>query len=234
MVNVIICDDNKKDLDNVVKIVDKYMIDNKLEYNKYIFNDYNEMFMKLIKEKLPFKIYILDIEAPSRSGIDVAREIRSIDYDSSIVFLTGHNDLGIELLKEDIPFTSFINKFVKCDERLNKCLTNSLNIMHNKRVLKIKDRNTLYTINFDNILYITKDSFERKTIIVTDYDEFRLNNTLNSVREMLNSDFIQTHRACIINKNRVNKIDYLNKTILFDNNMSTDLLSNKYKKEVLK
>lgn len=234
MFNVIICDDNKNDLQKVYNIVTKYMKSNNLEYEKHIFNDYNDKFMEIVNKKLPFKIYILDIETPSRSGIDVAREIRRKDVDSAIIFLTGHNELGIDLLKEDIPFTAFINKFVNCEDRLNNCLTKTLNLMHKKRVLRIKDTNTLYTINIDDILYITKDSFERKTIIITDYDEFRVGNSLNSIKEMLNDDFIQTHRSCIINKNRTCKIDYSNKTITFDNNEMIDLLSNKYRKEVLK
>lgn len=234
MFNVIICDDNKNDLQKVYNIVTKYMESNNLDYKKHIYYDYNDNFMEIVNKKIPFKIYILDIETPSRSGIDVAREIRRKDVDSAIIFLTGHNELGMDLLKEDIPFTAFINKFVNCEDRLNNCLNKTLNLMHKKRVLRIKDTNILYTINIDDILYITKDSFERKTIIITDYDEFRVNNSLNSIKEMLNDDFIQTHRACIINKNRTCRIDYSNKTITFDNNEKIDLLSSKYKREVLR
>lgn len=234
MFNVIICDDNRNDLQKVCNIVTKYMESNNLDYKKHIYYDYNDNFMEIVNKKIPFKIYILDIETPSRSGIDVAREIRKKDVDSAIIFLTGHNELGMDLLKEDIPFTAFINKFVNCEYRLNNCLMRTLNLMHKKRVLRIKDANNLYIINIDDILYITKDSFERKTIIMTDYDEFRVNNSLNSIREMLNDDFLQTHRACIINKNRTCRIDYSNKTITFDNNEEIDLLSSKYKREVLR
>ena len=73
MLNIVICDDNKRDLDRVAKLVDKFMKANRYEYKKYIYSDFNDDFMKLVKTKLPFRIYILDIETPSRSGIDVAR-----------------------------------------------------------------------------------------------------------------------------------------------------------------
>lgn len=234
MINVIICDDNKNDLAKIYKTVVKFMNQNKLKFNKYIFQDYNEEFMKIIKQKMSFKIYILDIETPSRSGIDVAREIRLKDYNSAIIFLTGHNELGMELLKEDIYFTAFINKFIDCDKRLSSCLHKALNLMHKKRILKIQDKNTLYTINMDDILYITKDSVERKTIIVTDYENFKVNNSLSSIKEMLSGEFVQTHRACIINKDRTCKIDFSSKLIVFDNNQTIDLLSNTYRKEVVK
>lgn len=234
MVNVIICDDNKKDLEKVYKVVTNFMETNKLDYKKYVFSDYNDSFMNIIKIKMSFKIYILDIETPSRSGIDVAREIRKKDTMSPIIFLTGHNELGLDLLKEDIPFTAFINKFVNCEARLKKCISNAIRQMYKHRILKIKDGNSLYTINLDDIIYITKDSFERKTVIVTDNDEFKLNKSLSSIKEMLDDSFVQTHRACIINKNRTVKIDFANRTILFDNKDEIDLISSKYRKEVLK
>ena len=58
--------------------------------------------MKFLKSKVPFRIYILDIETPSRSGIDVAREIRNKDLESVIIFLTGHDELGHIILNNDL------------------------------------------------------------------------------------------------------------------------------------
>lgn len=233
MINVIICDDNKRDLKKICNIVDMYMEKNNNNYSKHIFYDYDEEFMSILNKKLSFKIYILDIETPSRSGIDIAREIRIKDSDSSIIFLTGHNDLGLDLLKEDIPFTAFINKYVNSEKRLINCLTKSLSLMHKRRMLKIQEGGIIYTIDMNDILYITKDSIERKTIIITDYSEFKLSKTLSAIKEMLGYSFVQSHRSCIINRDRVCKIDFNSKIIAFDNNLTIDLLSNKYRKGVV-
>ena len=232
MINIIICDDVKRDLDKVKNSVKKIMKSLKIKYNEILFSDYDNSFMDIIEKKIPFKIYILDIETPSRSGIDIARIIRKRDFTNPIIFLTGHNDLGMELLTEDISFTSFINKFVNYEKRLKKSIINSLNMLHKRRILRVNDGNTLYTINLDDILYITKESVSRKTIIVTDYTEFQLSKSLQSIKELLDDNFVQTHRACVVNKNRVCKIDFKNKIICFDNNLEIDLLSNKYKKEM--
>ena len=233
MINIIVCDDNKNDLNKIRKSINKIMKSLKIDYKENVFMDYDESFMKIIDKKIPFKFYILDIETPSKSGIDIARIIRRKDYRSPIIFLTGHNDLGVEVLSEDIIFTSFINKFVNYEQRLKKSIINSINAMNKKRILRLKDGNTLYTINMDDILYLTKESLSRKTVIVTDYNEFYISQSLNSIKDLLNEDFIQTHRACIVNKNRVCKIDFKNKIICFDNNIEIDLLSNKYKKEMV-
>lgn len=232
MLNVIICDDNEKDRNNALKVVKEFMTKNKKEYDLHVFNDYNKNFYEIIQRKIPFKIYLLDIETPTRSGIDVAREIRRKDVDSVIIFLTAHEELGNIVLKNDLMFLSFINKFDDFENRLTNSLKKALELLKQKNVIKFMDRNILYTININDILYITKDSFERKTIIKTDYTEFRVNKTLADIIGMLDDRFIQTHRACYINSDRKVKIDKISRTITFDNGEVIDLLSDKYRKEV--
>ena len=232
MINVIICDDNEKDKLNAEKITKKFMDKNKLEFKVHPCDDYNKQFYSLVESKMPFKIYLLDIETPSRSGIDVAREIRRKDVDSVIIFLTAHEELGSVILKKDLMFLSFINKFDNFEKRLNNSLEKALDLLNKKNTIRFSDRNTLYTININDILYITKDSFERKTIIKTDYTEFKVNKTLVEIVDMLDDRFIQTHRACYINSDRKVTIDRSNKIITFDNGESIDLLSDKYRKEV--
>lgn len=232
MINVIVCDDNKKDLDNVVKIVKQYMNKQKIDYNLHTYDDYNKSFYKTSESKLPFKIYLLDIETPSKSGVDVAREIRRKDVDSVIIFLTAHEELGNIVLKNDLMFLSFINKFDGLENRLNQSLEKSLDLLNRKNTIRFSDRNILYTININDILYITKESFERKTIIKTDYTEFKVSKSLADIISMLDDRFIQTHRACYINSDRKVMIDKNKKIITFDNGETTDLLSDKYKKGV--
>lgn len=232
MINVVICDDNEKDRKNVVTVVKEYMAKNKIEYNMHLYSDYNNNFQKMIESKVPFKIYLLDIETPSRSGIDVAREIRKKDVDSVIIFLTAHEELGNVVLKNDLMFLSFINKFDNLEDRLNTSLKKSLELLKHKNVIKFLDRNISYTINVNDILYVTKESFERKTIIKTDYSEFKVSKSLSEIMSMLDNRFVQTHRACYVNSDRKVSVDKINRIITFDNGETIDLLSDKYKKEV--
>lgn len=232
MINVIICDDNDADRSKIVRIIDDYIIKKNIECSKHVFKDYDNNFLKMIDERIPFKIYILDIETPSRSGIDIARKIRKRDVESVIIFLTGHEELGNIILKNDLMFLSFINKFDDLKNRLNNSLNKAMDLINQKRIIRFNDRNILYTINMNDILYITKESFERKTIIKTDYSELKINKSLSEIVSMLDDRFIQTHRACYINTDRKVKVDKMNRIITFDNGNTIDLLSEKYKKEV--
>ena len=232
MFNVIICDDNDNDRKNILNLVKKFMHKNNLEYQIHLYDDYNEKFLSLMNKKMPFKIYLLDIETPTYSGVDIARKIRKKDIDSVIIFLTAHEELGNVVLKNDIMFLSFINKFDDVESRLNSSLENAINQFKDKRMIRFNDRNVVYTIDMNDILYITKDSFERKTIIKTDYSEFKVNNSLIEVVGMLDSRFVQSHRSCYINNSRKVKVDKAKKIITFDNGEEIDLLSDKFKKEV--
>ncbi len=233
MLNFIICDDIRKDREMIESIVSKYMMKNQLEYKTHVFKDYDDKFLKIVNEKMPFKIYILDIETPTRSGIDIARIIRHKDVDSVLIFLTGHEELGNIVIKNDFVFLSFINKFDNCENRLIKALDKSLKMFKVRKIIRFKDNGILYSIPLDDILYITRDSIDRKCIIVTDYNEFKIGKNLNQIEEMLNDDFVKTHRACLMNKKRITSFNKTKRTVTFDNGSQSDLISTRFDKELI-
>ena len=104
MINFIVCDDNKNILNNVKKIIEKAMMNNDTNYEIHKFDDYDSKFKEIMGKKIPNKIYILDIETPTSSGIDIARKIRNIDYNSIIIFLTAHEELCYTILQKEFLF----------------------------------------------------------------------------------------------------------------------------------
>ena len=233
MINFIICDDVKQYQEKVEHIVDSYMMKNKLEYKTHVFSDYDNDFLKIVESKLSFKVYILDIEAPTRSGIDIARIIRNKDVDSVLIFLTGHQELGHVVMKNDFLFLSYINKFDDCENRLTQALDKALKMFKIKSIIRFKDNGVVYTIAQDDILYITRDSIDRKCIIVTDYNEFKVNKSLMELEEMANDNFIKTHRACLMNTKRILSFSKSQRKVVFDNGMTSDLISTRFNKELI-
>ncbi|HHU54286.1 MAG TPA: response regulator transcription factor [Mollicutes bacterium] len=233
MINFILCDDNKEIVDKVSQIIDEEMMKNKNEYKKNVFNDYDAKFIKLVKSKLPCKIYILDIETPTHSGIDIARMIREHDMESVIIFLTSHDELGYIVLKNEFLFLSFINKYDDYQNSLKKSIRKALEIIGKKRIIRFEDRGAIYTIPINDILYITRDNVERKVVITTDYSKYKVNKTLIEMLDLLGDVFKQSHRSCIVNTNRVAVVNVPKKKIVFDNGVEIDWLSSKYKNEVI-
>ena len=90
----VICDDEKLFRNKIHKVIDKIYMNNDEYYHVTEFTNFNNSFLKLIKDGSP-KIYILDIEMKDDvSGIDIARKIRNNDWESIIIFITSHNELG--------------------------------------------------------------------------------------------------------------------------------------------
>lgn len=234
MINYIVCDDNKKILDSVRNVIDKVMMKNDTEYEIHAFNDYNQDFKDIIKKELPNKIYILDIETPSASGIDIARKIRSIDYRSIIIFLTAHEELGHTLLQKEYLFLAFINKYDNYQIKLVSSIRIALKNLNCSEMLRYQNNGVYYNIPLDDIIYIYRDSVERKCLIKTGYAEILISKQLNEIKEDLNDNFVYSHRSCIVNKARVRIVDMHNKRIIFDNDESVNLVSSLYKKEANK
>lgn len=233
MINFIAVDDNIEISKKVENIINKVMINETIEYKINLFNDYDSKFNRIMNSSMPNKVYILDIETKSASGIDIARQIRKNDVDSVIIFITAHEELGGVIIKESLMVLTFICKFDDFSNRLADAIKKSLKIVGNKKVLRFNEYNSLYTIPIKDILYITRDSIERKSVIHTDYTVYKVIKSLVDIKELSNGELIQTHRACLVNRQRISKIDKTNKIITFDNGVKIDLLSDNYKKELV-
>lgn len=232
MINFIVVDDNKKFLDIMSDIITKTMMSNKFVYKTHKFVEYDSSFYDIMNSSLSNKIYILDIETREASGIDVARKIRKHDIDSIIIFATVHNEAGLVLLKNDLMFLNFICKFDDFENKLSNSINKALEFIHHKVNIKFEDRGTIYTIPLSDILYVTKESNDRKCIIKTANSEFKVSLTLKEVVELCDNKLIQTHRSCFVNMDRVRVIDKHDNIIVFDNGLSIDMLSSTYKKGI--
>ncbi len=232
MINIIICDDNLTDAKKIERIVKRVMTHR--EYKIHMFHDYNKDFLKIVNADLPNKIYLLDIETPSRSGIDIARKIRKNDFVSVIIFLTGHDELGRVVAKKNLMCLNFINKFDNLKENLTKSLELALLIVGQKRIIHITSRKIIYNIDLDKILYVTHDTVARKTIIVTDIKTYHISISMNKVISELPSYFVQVHRSCYANSKRIDTIDIRNMCITFDNGMITNTVSKRFIGRVVK
>ena len=232
MINFIICDDEVEITNLVKNIITKIMFKTNIEYKIHIFNKYDSKFNNIIKLEIENKIYILDIEVGSKSGIDIAKNIRNNDWNSVILILTAHSELETIAYKSKILLFDFISKFDLYDKKMNDTIITCVKQLIKDDKLKVRVNRKIEQIDYDNILYITYDSYNRKTKIITKSKEYEVNTTLKKINEKLKGKFIYTHRSCIVNLLNVKTFDFTNKKIMFKNNATIDLLSRTYIKKV--
>lgn len=232
MIEFVIYDDEKIFRDKIRNSVSKVMSKTNIEYSVEEFSKCDTKMKKIIDGNNP-KIYIMDIEVPnSMSGIDVARKIRQKDWNSIIILVTSHVDMSYEAVKAQIMLLDFISKFSDCSINLEKVIRKAISKIDNKKVLTFDNNNMTYRVYTDDIYYIIKDNVERKCIIITEYGDITINETIGSLLKKLDQRFLLSHRSCIVNTEKISKIDWKNCIIYFNNDAKIDYLSRDKKKEL--
>ena len=92
------------------------------------------------------------------------------------------------------------------------------------------EKNKLRSLAQTSILYVMKDRVERKCIVKTLQNEILVNKTLSEIKKELDERFYESHRSCIINTRRLDRIDWKNNIIYFENGCNIDLISRDKKK----
>ncbi len=232
MINFIVCDNEKEITDLVKNIITKTMFKTNIEYKVHVFNNYDSKFNNIVKADIENKIYILDIEVGKYSGIEVAKNIRKKDWNSIILILTAHYELEYVAYKSKILLFDFISKFDLYDKEIYETINTCVNAILQDDKLSIKCGRRYEKISYNDILYITYDSYNRKLKIITKIKEYETNTTLKKIKDKLKGKFIYTHRSCIVNFSNIKSIDTINRKITFVNNTTIDLLSRRYIKDV--
>ncbi len=230
MINFIICEDNKNVRDLHEVLISKITMPYDFDYTVHSFEKYNNNLKKIINTPSDLKIYILDLELPGKTGLEIAQDIRKVDWDSIIIVLTSHDELELKLFKEKLLIFDFISKFDNYEKRLTDSINLVIKNLNCRSALVFKQDKEIYHIKYDNILYIFRDNTKNKTKIKAIDKEYYVRDTLTNVAKQLDNRFYQTHRACYVNLNNIKCADFKNDIIYFTNDDSIDYLSRNYKK----
>lgn len=231
MINFVVCDDEKEFRDKTALVINKLFMKNNIEYKINEFSSYTKELENFINNGLSSKIYILDIEMKnSISGIDIARKIRKNDWDSVIIMVTSHTELGYDALKAQIMLLDFISKFDNCEKNLENTLKKAISKIDSKKIIQFKNSGITHRLYLEDILYVEKDTVDRKCIIKTTYNEFAVNKSMNEMVEELGSRFYLSHRSCLVNIDKIKTVNWKDNIIYFDNGTKTDLLARDKKK----
>lgn len=232
MIKFVIVEDNPLHVKMTEEYIVKYMMKNTLEFEIVIFDKLSDKLFKYVSNTENNNIYILDYELGNGTAIDVARKIRDYSWRCPIIISTVNSGEAFKSFKKRLQFLDFIDKRVELEKNLYELFDICLEQLNVSQNFKYSIASSNFTINYNNILYVYKDTVERKTVIVTDNDEYVLNITLTKAKSLLSDDFATTHKSYVVNLNRATMLDWKNCTVKFDNGMVEPLLSRTHKKEL--
>lgn len=235
MIKIIVVDDDIKMHDTVRHIIRKVIFSYETEVKIINYTKVDKQLEEEIKDTSYHKIYLLDIElANNASGIQIAKKIREIDWDSQIIFMTNHDKMFETVYRSVYQVFDFIEKFHDFEVRLENDLNAILSMNFDNKMFSYSGKNVDLQVYLKSILYIYRDNNERKVIMVTDNNSFVVGLSVNEIYEKLDDRFIFTQRSCIANKNRIQKFEWVNKEFILDTGDRVKKLSKKYKKEIEK
>ena len=152
-------------------------------------------------------VCFLDIILPEINGIELARRMRSANYNGKIVFLSTSSDYGIESYQ--VKAYSYLLKPVKTGEVL-RILQEIKNLSYTEDTagIKLSARNMSKFLYFHEIAFI-EVSGHTVYFRLLDGTELALNVAFNTILPQLLADgrFAQCHRSYVVNMDAVSQIN---------------------------
>ena len=233
--NFIVCEDNLFYRNKILSVIDKIVFDFDLKCQRFVYDDFNEDFEKIIDQDLTNKIYILDIETNSNTGTNIARKIRKSDMRSVIIFITSYFDKYLVDVTRKCLFLDYINKKDDYEKLLYQTLEDNIKNTNKALCLYINARDTTYTCNLNEIEYIYFDSNKRKTVIYeNEHYKIACSKALCEIYELLDHRFAYCSKSVIINLEHIKFIDKINKIIYLKSEIIIDKVSENCLKEIIK
>ena len=200
------------------------------------FDKYSNTTLPQIKKLVGKNVFILDIEVPGKSGLDLAREIRNTgDWQSQMIVVTNHEQMKSPTLTSKMLMLDFISKYYDMEESLKESIKLSLEILNTNKSLNFQCNGELYQIPYNDILYIEKNVDNPYSTIVTKEDNIELKKLIGTLENELKDDkrFFRTHRSCIVNLDNITSIE-LRDNIIHFGKKETNLLSRDKKAKLKK
>ena len=199
MINFIIYEDEEYFSKLYKNVIHKFMGNSNDQYKIYSFTEYNEAMRNFIKNLTGQNIYIFDIEVKGKSGLDLAREIRTFKktMNDQIIIATAHQDLVQNAFHRKILMVDFISKFDDLEERLILCFREIYEIFNENKFLSFRQDGEITRIPYHDILFIEKDKSDECLYIETVDDRFEYHNSIAKIDKKLKSDrrFFKCHRS---------------------------------------
>lgn len=232
MLNFVIYEDNKMYLQKNVNCINKALVNYDIDYRIHKFDKYSDKILDIVNDKNIKKIYILDVEMPDVSGIELASKIRKVDWDSIIIFATAYDKYHNDVFYTRLMVLDFVCKYNGYENRLIDDIKAAFKIVYDQKTFVFKYNHVMYRIPYDQICYIEKEPIIKRCIIHTVNNQFYVVDSINNLIDKLGGSFCKTHQSCIINLNNIKSIDLANNMVIFENGLSTNMLTNKMKKVV--
>lgn len=228
MLKIFVCEDNKIQMMRIKDIVENTIIRENLDMSIVTAtNDPQEILNFLKNDTKTVGIYFLDIDLRcSLNGIKLAEEIRKIDREGFIIFITTHIEMSFLTFEYKVEAMDYIIKddYIKIKNRINDCLLEANKRFNENQIYKeskslftFKNNEKIINVKFDNILFFETSSTVHKVRIHEVNRQIEFYGNLKDIESELDERFYRCHKSFIVNKDNIKEIDTFNRIIYMIN-----------------
>lgn len=229
MLNFIICDDDIHMINKISLLFEKTFIKN--DFNaKIVFKTQNYKDLLSFMVSNTVNVVVLDIEFKNYhiNGLNIAEEIRKINKDCYIIFITNHFEYVMEAY--DYKTFAYLFKNSISVDSLSETLNRLFDDIYgtSTKFIKIDNRGTFIDLN--DIQFIEKNGM--KLIYHTSRETLETYNSFSRIEDKLPKNFIRCHKSFISNINNITNIFLADSSIIFKNN-EICYIGPKYKNDLM-
>jgi len=198
MIQIAICDDEPILLEEIKAETEECLKKQQVFSMISTFSD-SERLLYELEEGTIFDLFLLDIEMPGISGMELAGRIHEKLPEALIIFVTAHYKYAIDAYELNI-FRYIPKNQIK--ERLPHAVIDAVTILENQNTefYLVSNQNRIERIPLKNVVYIIRDGKNAAFYLEGTQEVFRVRKTLSKVYESLNpQEFVYIDRGCIIN-----------------------------------
>lgn len=196
MVKIAICEDSQLDREMLRKIIDTLMQKRGVSCEIVSFASGEELLEGYGKH--PFDAVFLDIMMGEMNGMEVGRQIRSLDNEVEIIFCTSTKEFAIDAY--EIHAMGYLLKPYET-ERIERVLEYYLkkHPLKNKNFLEVKSQRKSVIIPYSEIIYMESDN---KVVYIhtLKQGDIKVYTKLDSLEEQVSDErFLRCHQSYYVN-----------------------------------
>ncbi len=200
MLKLAICDDEVHQRIELIDMLKKELQNKNIQYYIYEYENGEE----LLQSRTEINVYFLDIKMNKLSGIETAKQIRKINKEAIIVFITALKEYVFEAF--DVRAFHYLLKPV-AEKKLREVLNSALLQLDGiDKFILAKTISQCTKIFIKDIVYI--EAQLRKIKIHTTYDIIEYYHKLSDIEDQLKDfNFFRCHKSYIVNLKFVKSYD---------------------------
>ena len=214
MLNFIICDDEPNMINKLSLLFEKAFLKNDFDAKIVLKTSNYEKLLSYMSSNL-VNVVVLDIEFKNSkiNGLQIAEEIRKINKDCYIIFITSHFEYVMKAY-EYKTFAYLFKNSITVDT-----LSDTLNRLFDDisgsstKFIKIDSKGTFVDLN--DVQFIEKNGM--KLIYHTSHEVIETYNSFSKIEDNLPENFVRCHKSFIANVNNIVHISLTDSSIIFKN-----------------